>query len=142
MPLMPWRLGQHCEVLASARHYGAGRWAEARCCLWSGLGTREKMPDYFQWVGGPWFHGPSPAEAPVAPAASLIQLRVKAISLGGPDAGLVPAVSVFQGVPLLPHGRGVLAVVTAFGAGGGRIPEVLGNGSMATPSRRQGRGMG
>lgn len=84
-------------------------------------------------LGGPWLHGPSPAEAPIAPAASLIQLRVKAVSLGGPNAGLAPAASELQGIQLLPHGYRVLAVVAAFGTGRGRVPEVLGDGSMAAP---------
>lgn len=91
------------------------------------------MPDYFQWVGEPWPHGPLPAKASITPAASLIQLRVIAIPLGGPNAGLVPAASLLQSVQLLPHTCGVLAAVTAFRAGGGYVPEVLGDGGMAAP---------
>lgn len=41
------------------------------------------------------FHVPSPAEAPISPAASLIQLRIEAIPLGGPNAGLAPAAAAF-----------------------------------------------
>lgn len=103
------------------------------------------MPDYFQWVGGPWPHGLSPAKAPITPAASLIQLRVKAVPLGEPNGGLAPAAALLQSVQLLPHSCRVLAVVTAFGAGGGRIPEVLSNGSVAAPgagSITQARGEG
>lgn len=79
------------------------------------------------------FHGPSPAESIIAPAASLIQLRVKAISLGGPDAGLAPAAAALQSIQLPLHSCRVLTVVTAFGAGRRCIPKVLGNGSMAAP---------
>lgn len=117
----------------------------AWCCLWFGLGTKERIPDYFQWVGGPWLHSPSPAEAPGASAASFIELRVEAIPLGGPNAGLAPAASLLQGVQLLLHSCRVLAVVAASGAGGGRIPKVFGNSSMAAPgadSRAEARGEG
>lgn len=102
-------------------------------CLWFGLGTKESVPDALQWVGGPWPHSRSPAEAPGASAASLVELRVEAIPLGGPDAGLAPAASLLQGVQLLLHSCRVLAVVAASGAGGARIPEVFGNSSMAAP---------
>lgn len=44
----------------------------------------------------------SPAEAPVASAASLIQLRVEVVLLQGPDAGLAPAAAALQGIKLLP----------------------------------------
>lgn len=40
---------------------------------------------------------------------------------------------MLQGIQLLPQGPRVPAVVTALGAGRGRIPKVLGNGSMAAP---------
>lgn len=87
------------------------------------------------------FHGSSPAEAPTAPAASLIQLRIEAISLGGPDAGLAPAAAALQGFKLLPYGRRTLAVVTAFGTGRWCIPKVLSNGSMAAPRTGSAEGL-
>lgn len=81
------------------------------------------------------FDGSSPAEAPIAPAAPLIELRIEAIPLRRPDAGLAPAAATLQGIQLLPYGCRTLAVVTAFGAGGWCIPKVLSNGCMAAPRR-------
>ena len=128
MSLMPWTLGGNVDVLAPVWPLGRGH---VSLLIWPW--PHESMPDSFQWVGGPWSHGPLPAKAPVTPAASLVQLGVIAIPLGGANAGLVPTASLLQSIQLLPHTRGVLAAVTAFGAGGGRVPEVLGNGSMAAP---------
>lgn len=87
------------------------------------------------------FRGSSPAEAPVAPAASLIQLRIEAVPLRGPDAGLAPAAAVLQGIKLLPYGCRALAAVTAFGAGGWRIPKVLSDGGMAAPRTGSAQGL-
>lgn len=136
MSLMPWQLGAAWKSWPQHGPWGgAGRGGAY------GIGSPLIWPWHqaenarlFPGGLGFWPHGPSPAKAPITPAASLIQLRVKAIPLGGPNAGLAPAGSLLQSVQLLPHSRWVQAVVTAFGAGGGRIPEVLGNGSMATPA--------
>lgn len=84
----------------------------------------------------------SPAEAPIASAASLVQLRVEVVPLEGPDASLAPAAAVLQGIKLLPYSCRTLAVVTAFGAGRRCIPKVLSNGSVAAPTVSSANGMG